>query len=42
MYNTVISLGWTVWLLALLVWLAAQEGILRDLARRLAAPSPSS
>lgn len=42
MYNTVLSLGWTLWLTALLVWLAAKEGILREAARLIAAPARSA
>lgn len=39
MYNTVISLSWSVWLVALLFWLAGQEGILAWLGRVIAPPS---
>ena len=39
MYNTVLSLSWTVWLSALLFWLAAREGLLGAFANFLAALS---
>ncbi|MBF9058307.1 hypothetical protein HKCCSP123_03850 [Rhodobacterales bacterium HKCCSP123] len=39
MYNTVLSFSWTVWLSALLFWLAAREGILGSFANLVAAPS---
>ena len=39
MYNTVLSLSWTIWLTALLFWIAAQEGILSALGRAIAAPA---
>lgn len=39
MYNTVLSLGWTVWLTALLFWTAGQEGILAWFGRLVAPPA---
>ncbi|MFT4614211.1 MAG: hypothetical protein ACI9NT_001355 [Bacteroidia bacterium] len=38
-YNTVLSSAWTVWLVALLFWLCAQEGVLNRISRGLAAPA---
>lgn len=41
MYNTVLSLSWSVWLIGLLFWLASEEGILKWLGQVIAPPAPA-